>query len=292
MRIATWNVNSIRSRLDRVLAVCTRWDLDVLLMQETKCKPDQFPTDAFAEQGYQVAVAGLNQWNGVAIASRVGLEDVHTSFDQQPGFAKEGQPVVEPRAIGALVGARGTSPGTQRTVIGGTPSIDASTAEEPREPLHVWSLYVPNGRAIGDPHLEYKKQFLHTLADDVSHWMADNPHQNLLLAGDFNVAQRDEDVWDIDAFAGNIYVTREERDALNALKDAGLTEVSRTATESPYTFWEYRQLRFPRNEGMRIDYMWVSPSLADLVTAAHIDREERKGKGASDHVPVILDIDV
>ena len=266
MKIATWNINSIRARADRALGVLDRWDLDVLLLQETKCKPEQFPIAAFEEAGYQVAATGLSQWNGVAIVSRVGLENVRTSFPGQPGFAKEdaegnliGEPVLEARAIGATCGG-----------------------------VDVWSLYVPNGRALNDAHYRYKLEFLDKLKDATGAWLAENPNQQLLLGGDWNVVPTDDDVWDVNEF--EIYVTGPERAAFNAFGEVGMREMTRSAEGAIYTFWDYQRLRFPKNEGMRIDFAWGSPALAERVSAAHIDRNERKGKGASDHVPVVLEI--
>ncbi|RTE48510.1 exodeoxyribonuclease III [Actinobaculum sp. 352] len=267
MRIATWNVNSIRARAERAVDVLKRWDLDVLLLQETKCKTEQFPADTFENAGYQVAAHGLNQWNGVAIISRQGLEDVRTSFPDQPPYAKKSSgglldaPQLEARALGARCGG-----------------------------IEVWSIYVPNGRSIDNPHYRYKLDFLAALHKAADSTLTGDPGASLLLGGDWNVAPRDEDVWDISAFANDIYVTDAERAAFNAFAEAGLTEVTRDAEGASYTFWDYQRLRFPRNEGMRIDFAWASPAVAKRVTAVHIDRNERKGKGASDHVPVIIEL--
>lgn len=254
MKIATWNINSVRARAERAIDVLNRWDLDVLLLQETKCKPEQFPREPFEQAGYEVAAAGLNQWNGVAICSRVGIENVRVGFPGQPGFAKTGDPVVEARAIGAVCGG-----------------------------IDLWSLYIPNGRSITDPHYTYKLDFLRALRE----WAAGEPGARI-LAGDWNVAPLDEDVWDIADFADEIYVTAPEREAFGAFAKAGFTEVTRQAEGARYTFWNYRELRFPRDEGMRIDFAWATPDVATRITHAQIDRDERKGKGASDHVPVIL----
>ncbi|MCI1676318.1 MAG: exodeoxyribonuclease III [Ancrocorticia sp.] len=264
MKIATWNINSVRARAERAVGVLERWDLDVLLLQETKCRPEQFPTAPFEAAGYEVAAHGLNQWNGVAIISRVGIADVRTSFPGQPGFSKDSTsstPPLEARALGARCG-----------------DVD------------VWSVYVPNGRAIGDPHYAYKLTFLKALGTAAAGWLAADPGAQILLGGDWNVAPRDGDVWDMQAFEGNIYVTEPERAAFASIADGGFTEVTREADGATYTFWDYQKLRFPRNEGMRIDFAWASPRLAQRVIAAHIDRNERKGKGASDHVPVVVEL--
>ena len=266
MRIATWNVNSIRSRHERVVAFLERHNIDALAMQETKCKDAQFPEDVFTTAGYQVAHHGLNQWNGVAIVSRVGLADVQVGFDDMPGF---GDPVAaEARAIAATVG-------------------DGAGA------VRLWSLYVPNGREIGHPHYEYKLQWLEQLRRNGERWLADNPDAQIALTGDWNIAPLDEDVWDVSFFEGKTHVTAPERDAFTALNDAGFADVVRPFTPGPgtYTYWDYTQLRFPKKQGMRIDFALCSPALSSRVSDAMIDRDERKGKGASDHAPVIVDLE-
>gem|GEM_PF-586926 len=264
MRIATWNINSIRSRADRALAFLERSDVDVLALQETKCKVEQFPVELFHDAGYEVAVAGLNQWNGVALLSRVGMENVRTSLPIQPAFGKPGkEAVVEPRAIGATCGG-----------------------------VDVWSLYVPNGRSNIDPHYQYKLEFLQAVAALGEAELLADPDALVAFVGDWNVAPRDGDVWDIELFRDQLYVTDPERAALQAVVDAGYAEVTRDHTPDRYTFWDYQQLRFPKNEGMRIDFAHFPPALAAAVTSADIDRDERKGKGASDHVPVIVDIEL
>lgn len=259
MRIATWNVNSVRSRIDRVLGVLERHDLDVLLLQETKCRDDQFPTLELSAKGYELAHHGLNQWNGVAVISRVGLEDVQVGFPSMPGF---GDPVApEARAIGATC-----------------------------DGVRVWSLYIPNGREIDHPHYHYKLDWLAGLRQDASEWLAQDPSAQILLAGDWNIAPTDEDVWDPAFFEGKTHVTPPEREAFQAIVDAGFADVVRPHTPGPgvYTYWDYTQLRFPKKQGMRIDFALASPALAARVTEAMIDREERKGKGASDHAPVVV----
>ncbi|WP_029251897.1 exodeoxyribonuclease III [Paraoerskovia marina] len=261
MRIATWNVNSVRTRAERVVAWLERTGTDVLAIQETKCKEEQFPHAVFEAAGYEVAVVGLNQWNGVAIASRVGIDDVERGFLGQPGF---GDPeVVEPRAIGATCGG-----------------------------VRVWSLYVPNGRELDHPHYAYKLRWLEALQREATEWVAASPDLPLALMGDWNVVPLDTDVWDVAAFAGKTHVSPAERDAFAAFADAGLTEVSREhlPAENTYTYWDYQQLAFPKNKGMRIDFAYASPALRARVDSVTIDRDERKGKGASDHVPVILDL--
>ena len=261
MRLATWNVNSVRSRIDRVEAFVQRQRIDVLALQETKARDDQWPTMGLEALGYEVATFGHNQWNGVAIASRVGLEDVQHGFEAMPGY---GDPVAaEARAIGA-------------TCAG----------------VRVWSLYVPNGRAIGDPHLDYKLAWLQALRDDAARWLADDPERAVALTGDWNIAPRDEDVFDIAQFAKSTHVTPPERAAFQAVVDAGYADVVRPHQPGAdvYTYWDYYRQRFERNRGMRIDFVLGSPALARRVTGAEIDRDERAGKGASDHAPVIVDL--
>ncbi|MDR2566977.1 MAG: exodeoxyribonuclease III [Bifidobacteriaceae bacterium] len=264
MRIATWNVNSLRARLDRTLNYLQEHQVDVLALQETKVKDEAFPSQAFEEIGYQVARSGFNQWNGVAVVSRVGLANVQTALPGQPAFAKPGtEPQVEARALAA--------------------DCDGVT---------VWSLYVPHGRGQNDPHMAYKLRFLRTLADDAASWLAANPSAQIALVGDFNVAPLDTDVWDPAAFEGLTHVSPAERAAFAALAEAGFREVTREhlPAEHLYTQWDYQQLRFAKDEGMRIDFAYCSPALADRVTSVAIIRDERKGKGASDHVPVELTI--
>jgi exodeoxyribonuclease-3 len=281
MRLATWNVNSIRTRADRAVAFLDRWDIDVLAIQETKCRDDQFPVLAFEAAGYEVAHTGFSQWNGVAIISRVGLDDVTVGFEGQPGFGKDGAPPeVEARALGATCG-------------GG--SGDGGSG------VRVWSLYVPNGRTLDDPHYRYKLDWLAALRVQAAGWLATDPAAHVALVGDWNVAPLDTDVWDMTPFAGATHVSDPERAAFAAFGDspddagspgAGFREVTREhlPAEHTYTYWDYTMLAFPKNFGMRIDFAWCSPALANRVTAVTIDRDERKGKGASDHVPVILDV--
>jgi exodeoxyribonuclease-3 len=266
VKIATWNVNSLRARADRVEAWLQRSDCDVLAIQETKCKDDNFPWELFENNGYEVAHFGLSQWNGVAIASRVGLSDVERTFLDQPAFGKGGKDAVqEARAIGATCGG-----------------------------IRVWSLYVPNGRALDDEHMPYKINWLDTLRTHAEGWVREDPEAQIALMGDWNIAPQDGDVWDIDYFraGGLTHVSEPEREAFRAFETAGFQDVARPYTPGPgvYTYWDYTQLRFPKKEGMRIDFVLGSPALASRVTGAMIDREERKGKGASDHAPVLVEL--
>jgi exodeoxyribonuclease-3 len=265
MRIATWNVNSIRTRVDRVVDWMVREDVDVLAMQEIKCKPEQFPIEQFEEAGYQLAIHGFNQWNGVAIASRSPLETVETSFPGMPGFLKgiEGpdQPQ-EARAMGATV-----------------------------DGVHVWSLYVPNGRSLGDPHYEYKLDWLAALADYTRTQTTEHPEVPFALMGDFNIAPFDHDNGDPVVVEGlSTHVSPRERQAFFTLENAGVTDVVRPRVPDGFTYWDYKQLKFPRNEGMRIDFILGSAAFAEAVTDASIHRNERKGDAPSDHVPVLVDL--
>jgi exodeoxyribonuclease-3 len=265
MRIATWNVNSIRARVDRVVDYLQRENVDVLCMQEIKCREHQFPLEAFEAAGYEVALHGLNQWNGVAIASRLPIEDVTIGFDSMPGFGPlddAGNPPLEARALGATV-----------------------------EGLRLWSLYVPNVRELDNAHYPYKLEWLGALARDMSAWMVANPDEPIALLGDWNVAPFDTDVWDVNEFVGSTHVSQPERDAFFAFEAAGFADVVRERVPEGYTYWDYKQLRFPRNEGMRIDFILANAPFAELVSSAHIARDERKGDGPSDHVPVVVDLD-
>jgi exodeoxyribonuclease III len=261
VRLATWNVNSIRSRADRVAAWLERSDVDVVALQETKCRDDQFPEMMFNAIGYEVAHVGYSQWNGVAILSRVGIEDVTVGFPGQPCWGED--PDAEARALGATCGG-----------------------------VRVWSLYVPNGRTLTDPHYTYKLEWLAALRTTAAGWLADDPGAQVALTGDWNIAPENDDVWDMAVFAHSTHVSPPERQAFRAIVDAGYADLVRPYAPGPgvYTYWDYTQLRFPRREGMRIDFLLGSPSLAGRVTGARIDREERKGKGASDHAPVIVDL--
>jgi len=264
MRVATWNVNSIRSRVGRVTDWLLREDVDVLAMQEIKCTEAQFPFDAFSEAGYQVELHGLNQWNGVAFASRLPMSDVALGFDSAPGFGKpleDGTLPQEARALGVTV-----------------------------NDVRLWSLYVPNGRELENAHYPYKLEWLANLATETKAWLAANPDQPLALMGDFNIAPLEIDVWDIALFEGHTHVSQPERDAFAALESAGLVDALRTRGVEGYTYWDYQQLRFPRNEGMRIDFILGSQHFDDLVTEARIHRNERKGTAPSDHVPLTVDL--
>ena len=274
MRIATWNVNSVRIRAPRVVDWLVREDIDVLAMQEIKCRPDQFPTEAFEQAGYSLEIHGLNQWNGVAFASRHEMTDAARDFDGMPGFGApiKGQEAVqgigpndlpqEARALGVTVGD-----------------------------LRLWNLYVPNGRSLSDPHFTYKLEWLTTLRSNVEQWLTDDPHLPLALMGDWNIAPFPHDMGDPSFTEGlSTHVSAEEREVFASFAPL-LTDVVRPLVPEGFTFWDYKQLRFPRDEGMRIDFIMGSQAFADTVTGAAIHRDERKGDSPSDHVPVVCDID-
>ncbi len=267
MRLATWNVNSIRARVARTVDFAVRENIDVLAMQEIKCKPEQFPYAEFEAAGYTVEAHGLSQWNGVAIASREPLEDVELAFPGMPGFAKghEGPDApLEARAMGATIGG-----------------------------VRVWSLYVPNGRSLGDPHYVYKLHWLAALERYARDTLETSPDLALALTGDFNIAPTDADNGDPTVIEGvTTHVSPPERAAFQSLLDAGLADAVRPLVPTGYTYWDYKQLRFPRNEGMRIDFVLGSHAFANAVVGAGIHRNERKGDAPSDHVPVVVDLDL
>ena len=201
MRIATWNVNSIRSRVARVVDWLVREDVDTLAMQEIKCTPAQFPYEPFAEAGYDIELNGLNQWNGVAFASRLPMTDATPHFENMPGFLKGSTGTdlpLEARALGVTAGG-----------------------------VRLWSLYVPNGRALGDPHYLYKLDWLARLAEAASGWLSSDPAMPLALMGDWNIAPLDTDVWPTWDFVNNTHTSAAERAAFAAIERAGLTDVVR-----------------------------------------------------------------
>jgi exodeoxyribonuclease III len=257
MRLATWNVNSLRSRIDRVEAFLERHHIDILAVQETKAREEQLPMMGLQAMGYEVAAVGFNQWNGVAIVSRVGITEVEVGFADIPSFGSP--PVTEARALTAVCGG-----------------------------IRVMSLYVPNGRKIDDPHYHYKLDWLAKLRTAAQPWL----NEPTALVGDWNIAPHDEDVYDMAAYATDTHITPPERAAFAAFIEDGYQDVVRPFAPGPgvYTYWDYYRQRFERNRGMRIDFVLASPLLAERVTHAFIDREERAGTGASDHAPVVVDI--
>ncbi len=268
MRIATWNVNSLKARLEKVRWWLARARPDVLLMQETKCTDEDAPADAFREAGYVLAHHGEGRWNGVAIASRCGLTDVVSNFGEprrppRTSDVGDDEPLAEARMIAATCGG-----------------------------IRVVSVYAPNGRSVGSPFWEAKLAWYARLA----RWLAEaaDPDAPLVLGGDMNVAPEDADVWDPQACHGGTHVSPEERAAFAALCRWGLVDAYRLHHPEPgrYTWWDYRAGNFHKNYGMRIDHLLVTRPLASRVVWAEIDREARKGKPLpSDHAPLVIDVD-
>jgi exodeoxyribonuclease-3 len=268
MRIATWNVNSLKARLEKVVWWLHRARPDVLLMQETKLTDADAPVAAFRDEGYELAHHGEGRWNGVAIASRVGIADVVANFGDPLRAARtpetgDDEPLAEARMISALCGD-----------------------------VRVVSIYAPNGRKVGTPFYEAKLAWYERLM----HWVcaATQPSDAVVIGGDFNVAPADADVWSPGAAHGGTHVSPRERDAFAALCRCGLIDAYRLQHAEPgrYTWWDYRAGDFHRNIGMRIDHLLVSKPLVSRVVWAEIDREARKGKPTpSDHAPVVIDLD-
>ncbi len=258
MRLATWNVNSLAARMPRVVDWLAATRPDVLCLQETKLADAAFPHEQLRELGYEAAVYGMGQWNGVAIVSAVGVGDVRRGFDGEPGF-----PDAEARALAATCGG-----------------------------VRVWSLYVPNGRTVDSPHFAYKLDWLKALREAIAADAAKSPA--MAVAGDFNVAPSDLDVWDPRAFVGSTHVTPAERAAVASLLDVGLVDVDARALKGdrPFTYWDYRAGNFHKGLGMRIDLVLLSKPLAAKVSDAYVDRDARKGKLPSDHAPVVVDLDI
>lgn len=258
MRIATWNVNSIGARIERVVEWLEVNQPDVLALQELKCTDDAFPHMPIQALGYEAVTLGTGRWNGVALLSRVGLGDVTYGLTNQPQF----DGADEPRAIAATCSG-----------------------------VRVWSVYVPNGREPGHDHYAYKLAWLQALTATAATEIAAAPDQPFAIIGDFNIAPTDADVWDISLFADSTHVTNRERAALTDLQQLGLTDVlPRAQKGEPFTFWDYRNGALHRGWGMRIDLVYANQPFAAAVTDAYVDREARKGKGASDHAPVVVDL--
>jgi exodeoxyribonuclease III len=257
VRVATWNVNSVKQRVPRLLPWLDQRRPDVVCLQETKLSDEAFLDllgDELSGRGYEAAVHGEAQWNGVAILSRVGLADVTRGLAGAPGF-----PHPEARAVSA-------------TCAG----------------VRVHSVYVPNGRVPGSEHYQYKLRWLGALRDA----LRAGP-EAAVVCGDMNIAPTDADVFDPEAYVGQTHVTAPERAALAELVALGLHDVvrDRWPTERVFTYWDYRAGMFHQDLGMRIDLVLATAPVADRVRAAWVDRHARKGTGPSDHAPVIVDLD-
>ncbi|MBK6855494.1 MAG: exodeoxyribonuclease III [Microthrixaceae bacterium] len=254
MRIATWNVNSLNARMDRVEAWLVDLAPDVVCLQETKLADGAFPGLAFQALGYDSVHHGEGRWNGVAILSRVGLDDVVHGFgpdDTDP----------EARLVWATCGG-----------------------------VRVASAYVPNGRALDHDHYRYKLSWLARLRDRLA--AAESATEAVVVAGDFNIAPTDQDVWDPSQFSEATHTSEAEREALAAIIEWGMVDTFRLIHPEPglYSWWDYRAGRFHKHEGMRIDLVLGTQPVADRVTFATIDRNARKGQQPSDHAPVIVDL--
>ncbi len=257
VRIATWNVNSVKQRSPRLLPWLDERQPDVVCLQETKLTDDAFADllgDELADRGYGLALHGEASWNGVAILSRVGLEDVVAGLAGAPGF-----PHQEARAVSATCGA-----------------------------VRFISVYVPNGRVPGSEHYRYKLAWLASLRETVA-----ASADATVVCGDMNIAPADDDVFDPDAYIGQTHVTAPEREALAELQALGLRDVvrDRWPNERVFTYWDYRAGMFHQDLGMRIDLVLAGAPVAGRVRAAWVDRQARKGSGPSDHAPVIVDLD-
>jgi exodeoxyribonuclease-3 len=257
MRIATWNVNSLKVRLPRVEEWLGYARPDVLCLQETKLSDATFPHLAFAGLGYESVHHGDGQWNGVAILSRIGIDDV------VGGFAGPLDPDSDTRIITARC-----------------------------DGMSVSSVYVPNGRSVDSEHYEYKLAWMEKLRQHLAVVAA--PDERVAVCGDFNIAPEDRDVWDPKAFVGSTHVTQPERHALTSLEEWGLVDAfrARYPDDRLFSYWDYRAGDFHEHRGMRIDLLLLSHALSDHVTWALVDRNARKGKLPSDHAPVLVDVDV
>ncbi|HXH56870.1 exodeoxyribonuclease III [Iamia sp.] len=257
MRIATWNVNSLKARLTRVEEWLGYAQPDVVCLQETKLADSAFPALAFQTLGYESAHHGEGRWNGVAILSRVGLTDVVA------GFGDDGAPDPEARLMWATCGG-----------------------------VRVASAYVPNGRAVDHDHYRYKLAWLERLRLELEHRY--DPTEPLVVAGDYNIAPSDADVWDATQFVAATHTSVPERQALQALLDWGLVDTFRRrhAEDGLFSWWDYRAGRFHKRQGMRIDLLLATEPLAHAVCFALIDRQARKGSQPSDHAPVLIDVEV
>jgi exodeoxyribonuclease-3 len=256
MRLATWNVNSLKARLPRVEEWLATVEPDVLCMQETKCADDAFPLMTFQGLGYDGVHYGVGRWNGVAILSRVGIDEVVA------GFADGEVEDAEARLLWATCGG-----------------------------VRFGTVYVPNGREVGHEQYDYKLLWLdrlaHKIASDIT------PSEPLVLCGDFNIAPDDRDVYDPSVYVGATHVSDPEREALQRMLDWGLVDVFRRHYEAGglFSWWDYRAGNFHKGKGMRIDLVLLTEQLAERTTAVLIDRNARKGKGPSDHAPVVVDLD-
>lgn len=253
MRLATWNVNSLKARLERVEEWLATVEPDVVCLQETKLADTAFPAMSLQALGYEAAHHGEGRWNGVAVLSRVGIDDVTTGFGGDPELDREA------RMVSAVCGG-----------------------------IRVASVYVPNGRSLDDDHYTYKLSWL----DELARWVEAHRDRPLVVAGDYNIAPTDRDVWDPAAFEGATHVSPPERERMAALFDLGLVDLFRRHHDvgGLYSWWDYRAGNFHKGKGMLIDHVLGTPDVAARTTSALIDRNARKGKSPSDHAPVVVDL--
>jgi exodeoxyribonuclease-3 len=261
VRVATWNVNSVKQRIPRLLPWLDERRPDVVCLQETKLTDEAFDAllgDELSGRGYELALNGSAQWNGVAILSRAGVEDVALGVPAAPGF-----PEPEARAVAATCGG-----------------------------IRVHTVYVPNGRVPGSEHYRYKLAWLDALRADLQAALSSGAHATI-VCGDMNIAPADADVFDPDAYVGHTHVTAPERAALAQLEELGLRDLvrDRWPDERVFSYWDYRAGMFHQDCGMRIDLVLATDAVAQRVRAAWVDRQARKGSGPSDHAPVIVDLD-
>ena len=256
MKLATWNVNSIRARHERVVEWVRRVEPDVLCMQEIKVADESFPGIELAAAGYQLAIHGQKTYNGVAIASRLPIEEVTRGMD-------DGDPDDHARLLAATIGG-----------------------------VRIVTAYVPNGGAVNSDKYVYKLRWM----DRFRAWLERHcrPDQRLAVVGDFNVAPEDRDVWDPELWRGQTLFTEAEKAALAEIRAWGLHDAFRKhhAEAGLYSYWDYRMLSFAKKQGLRIDHIYVTAPLLELTRACDIDREARKGKNASDHAPVVATFEV
>jgi len=257
MRLATWNVNSLKARLPRVEEWLTLMQPDVLCMQETKLSDAAFPLMTFQALGYHGVHFGTGRWNGVAILSRMGLDDVRSGFGD--GDAED----PEPRLLWATCGG-----------------------------VRIGTLYAPNGREVGHEQYDYKLRWLRRLADSVAEQLT--PADPVVLCGDFNIAPDDRDVYDPAVYVGSTHVSAPEREALRSMIDWGLVDVFRRQYDAGglFSWWDYRAGNFHKGKGMRIDLVLTTEILAARTSCVLIDRNARKGNAPSDHAPVLVDFDI
>ncbi|MDB5457805.1 MAG: exodeoxyribonuclease [Caulobacter sp.] len=260
MRIATWNVNSINARLEGVLAWFEAAAPDVAVLQEIKCVDEKFPTEAFERLGYNVAVHGQKTYNGVALLSKSPLEDVRRGLP----FVVDGEVDDQARYIEAVISAP--------------------------IPVRVAGIYLPNGNPLGTDKFAYKLAWMKRLQ---AHAQALLTYEEpLVIAGDYNVIPEVEDVHDPAAWLGDALFQPESRGAFRALKNLGLVDAYMQADGAPggYTFWDYQAGAWPRNNGIRIDHLLLSPQAADRLNGVTIHRDVRGEEKPSDHVPVVVDL--